>query len=367
METFQKPLDIFRTIVERIDRREAFAIAVVLDTRGSTPRETGARALIGPNGNITGTIGGGAMEGEARRRGVEAIASGRAVVFECRFEGIGLKEAIPICGGTMRVLLDPSPGAHCEIYARARDVAQAGQSGILITTVTTESPDTPSKVDQRWIDMEAVAQETFPPGAEVLQRVLEEETPFHLLKSGEAGTPTVEILAEPVLSRPVLLIAGGGHVGCALAWQAAMIGYDVTVVDDRPEYTDASRYPDGVKTVCGDIPGFLAAFPCGPETSIVLVTRGHLCDAAALEVCIRKPTGYLGMIGSRRKTALMRREFLQSGRATEEEWSRIHAPIGLDIGALSVPEIAVSIAAQLIAVRRTGHSAGMPTQEIQND
>jgi xanthine dehydrogenase accessory factor len=366
MGTFQKPLDIFRTILDRIDHHETFAVAVVLSARGSTPRETGARALIEPSGEIIGTIGGGAMEGEARRRGVEAIALGHPVVFECRFEGTGLQKPIPICGGTMRVLLDPSPAAHREIYARAMAASEKRQPGYLVTILTTIEPNAPPKVSMRWADPKTLEQD--PSVAKAAGALLaQEEMPLYRAIPGEAGAPTVELLIEPVLSQPVLVIAGGGHVGCALAWQAALIGFDITIVDDRPEYTNPSRYPEGVKTMCGDIPGILAAFPGGPETSIVLVTRGHLCDAAALEVCIRKPAGYLGMIGSRRKIALMRREFIQTGRATAEEWDRMHAPIGLDIGALKVPEIAVSIVAQLIAVRRTGHSAGMPTQEIQHD
>lgn len=370
MEPFQKPLDIFRTIIERIDRREIFAVALVLSARGSTPRETGARALIEPNGQITGTIGGGAMEGEARQRAITAIATNHPVVFECRFEGVGFQEAIPICGGTMRVLVDPLPAKHREIFARALAASEKGQHGILLTTLTTivaDSSEGPTSVGLRWMDSDAVTQTTSPPGADALRKVLDQETPLHWLVPAESGKPAMEILAEPILAQPVLLIAGGGHVGCALAWQAAAIGYDVTIVDDRPEYTDPSRYPHGVKTICGDIPAILSAFPSGPQTSIVLVTRGHLCDATALQVCIRKPAGYLGMIGSRRKVSLMRKEFLQSGRSTPEEWSRIYAPIGLDIGALTVPEIAVSIAAQLIAVRRTGQAAGMPTQEAPHD
>lgn len=356
--------------MERIDRREPFAVAVVLDARGSTPRETGARALIEPNGQITGTIGGGAMEGEARQRAIKAIATNQPQVFECRFEGLGLKAPVPICGGAMRILLDPAPARHREVYSQALAALRHNQHGILLTTATPslpEAPDAQPQVHLRWIAREAVSQTSISPGAAALQKVMDEETPGHWLEPAQSGEPAIEILAEPILTQPVLLIAGGGHVGCALAWQAAMIGYDVTVVDDRPDYTEASRYPAGVKTICGDIPAFLSAFPSGPETSIVLVTRGHVCDAPALEVCIRKPASYLGMIGSKRKVALMRREFLQSGRATAEEWNRIYAPIGLDIGALSVPEIAVSIAAQLIAVRRTGHSARMPTQEATHD
>ena len=88
------------------------------------------------------------------------------------------------------------------------------------------------------------------------------------------------------------------------------------------------------------------------NTYVVIVTRGHEKDAEALAACVRRPAAYLGMIGSRRKVALMRKDFLESGRATAEEFDRVYAPIGLDIGAITVPEIAASIVAQLISVRR---------------
>ncbi|MCZ7639802.1 MAG: XdhC family protein [Verrucomicrobia bacterium] len=96
----------------------------------------------------------------------------------------------------------------------------------------------------------------------------------------------------------------------------------------------------------------MAAFPVNPDTYIVLVTRGHRHDAVALEACIHRPAAYLGMIGSERKVGMVKRDFLQSGKATPAEWARVFAPIGLDIGAQTVPEIAASIIAQLIAVRR---------------
>ncbi len=157
---------------------------------------------------------------------------------------------------------------------------------------------------------------------------------------------------EPVVPRPLLLIAGGGHVGQALAVQAAQIGFSVTVIDDRPEFTDRALFPPGVNVLCGPVPQQIAAQPMSADTYVVIVTRGHRHDAEALAACIDQRPAYIGMIGSRRKVALMRKSFIESGLATEEQWDRIHAPVGLAIGAVTVPEIAVSIAAQLIAVRR---------------
>ncbi len=162
----------------------------------------------------------------------------------------------------------------------------------------------------------------------------------------------LEVFAEPVLPCPLLLIAGGGHVGQALAVQAAQVGFQVTVLDDRPEFADPARFPPGVRVCCGPPAEQLARLAMDADTYVVIVTRGHQHDAEALAACIHGRSAYLGMIGSRRKVALIRQSFLDGGLATEGEFARVFAPVGLEIGAVTVPEIATSIVAQLIAVRR---------------
>jgi xanthine dehydrogenase accessory factor len=164
-----------------------------------------------------------------------------------------------------------------------------------------------------------------------------------------------------------LLIVGGGHVGQAVALQASLIGFDVVVIDDRPEFADPALFPEGVTTLCGDIEKEVADFPVADDTYIVVVTRGHKHDAEALQACIHSPAAYIGMIGSRRKVALIRKSFIESGLATEEELDRVFAPIGLDIGSVTVPEIATSIAAQLIAVRRKGYGCPTPGDIAQRN
>jgi xanthine dehydrogenase accessory factor len=162
----------------------------------------------------------------------------------------------------------------------------------------------------------------------------------------------MEVLVQPVIPKPILLIVGGGHVGQALARQAVLIGFDVTVIDDRPDFTNPALFPKEVTTLCGDIAKKVNDFPIARDTYIVIVTRGHKHDAEALKACIHAPAAYIGMIGSKRKVAMIRKSLVESGVATEDEFDRVFAPIGLDIGAVTVPEIATSIVAQLIAVRR---------------
>ena len=99
------------------------------------------------------------------------------------------------------------------------------------------------------------------------------------------------MLVEPVIPKPLLVIAGGGHIGQALAIQASLVGFDVTVIDDRAEFTDPGLFPEGTVTCCEDIPGKIADLAAGSDTYVVLVTRGHKLDAEGLEACIHAPVG----------------------------------------------------------------------------
>jgi xanthine dehydrogenase accessory factor len=165
-----------------------------------------------------------------------------------------------------------------------------------------------------------------------------------------------DVLVEPVVPRPRLLVVGGGHVGQALVRQASLVGFDVVVIEDRPGFSEPALFPDGITIRRGDVVEELKGLLTGDgaDTCVALVSRGHLVDAKALAACIHKPAAYIGMMGSRRKVALLRKDFIDSGRATAAEFDRVYAPIGLEIGAETVEEIAASIVAQLIAVLRKG-------------
>jgi xanthine dehydrogenase accessory factor len=362
MKPTSQPSDIHQAIVELADRGEAFAVALVLKAEGSTPVEAGAKAVVMADGAIRGTIGGGAVEAEAQRRAVEAIAVGRAMVFDFALHGADASEDSPICGGAMRILLDPTAPEHRAAYTAAVAARQRRERAVLITTVWGRQA---WDVDVRFLPESEIPSSLGWPGAEAIPAALKAEKPI-LSGVGPAGADRrIEFLVEPLLPRPVLLIIGGGHIGQAVALQASLVGFEVTVIDDRPEFTRAELFPAGTTTRCGPVGDELAAFPFATDTYAVIVTRGHQHDAEALAACLGRPAAYVGMIGSKRKVAMMRDEFITSGRATAEELDRVHAPIGLDIGAATVPEIAASIVAQLIAVRRKGAAPRMPTTWVR--
>ncbi len=158
------------------------------------------------------------------------------------------------------------------------------------------------------------------------------------------------ILTIPVSRPGTVWLFGGGHVSQALAAVLAPLDFRVAVYDDRPEFTGEDRFPLAVKRVAAPFGELRRHVPLGPDDYLVIMTRGHQADFEVLRETLRAPVRYLGCISSRRKLALCKDRLLDEG-FTEAEYARLHAPIGLAIGAETPEEIAVSIAAELIAVR----------------
>ncbi len=161
----------------------------------------------------------------------------------------------------------------------------------------------------------------------------------------------VELVLEPLQGRPHLLIFGGGHVSRYISRTAALSGFRVTVIDDRKEYANAERFPEADRTVAVEFHDAFNHVTVGPSTYIVIVTRGHRSDEEVLEGAVRTPAKYVGMIGSRRKVLTTYEHLLARG-VPIDSLRRVHAPVGLEIGAVTAEEIGVSIVAELIRVRR---------------
>jgi xanthine dehydrogenase accessory factor len=340
---------IYRTIVELIDGGGGLAAALVLSTQGSTPQRAGARAVVEQSGRLWGTVGGGAVEAEVQRMAAEACQSQRPRLLDFEMNGHDAADEGAICGGRMRVLVDPTVGRHRSCFSQAAAALADRRRGCLLTRIRT-LPEV--EVEVQWLTEDSPSEAGTFPGGDAIRSCLESGCPERFVADAQASAGGEEVFVEPVLPSPLLVIAGGGHVGQAVALEALRVGFDVTVIDDRPEFAAAALFPPGVRVLCGAIPEQIDICRLDEDSYIVLVTRGHRHDAQALAACIHRRLAYLGMIGSRRKVALIRKQFLETGLATEAEFDRVRAPIGLEIGAITVPEIAVSIVAQLIAVRR---------------
>lgn len=168
-------------------------------------------------------------------------------------------------------------------------------------------------------------------------------------------TPEHKLLvAEPLFPQPRLIVFGGGHIGKALCQFASRLGFLVTVVDDRMEFANRERFPDADQVVCESFDRCFERLRFGLHTYVVLVTRGHRHDSACLREVVKRTWAYAGMIGSRRRVHGVKEQLVSEG-APREAVEKVNAPIGLDIGAVTPEEIAISILAQVISYRRLEH------------
>ncbi|MGH2608032.1 MAG: XdhC family protein [Tepidiformaceae bacterium] len=166
------------------------------------------------------------------------------------------------------------------------------------------------------------------------------------------------IYAEVLESKPAFVVVGAGHIGRSLAKLADFLDFHVVVIDDREDFADPERLPEADQVICGEYEAALDGLPINANTSIVMVTRGHKQDELALRHALGRGAGYVGMIGSKRRTSAVL-EHLKADGFDPEELGRVRTPIGLDIGAETPEEIAIAILAEVILLRRGGSATPM--------
>lgn len=252
-----------------------------------------------------------------------------------------------------------------EVFAALAEALQRGEE-VALVTITASTGSTPQRVGAKMLvfadgrtigtigggcyenDAFGKARESI--AARKPQRVKYDLTDDFAEESGLICGGQMEVFIEPLEPAPDVYIFGAGHVGCSLARMAFEAGFRVHVIDDREKFANAERFPEGVETLVDDIPGWIAAHPLAPTAYAVIVTRGHRHDLDALRGLASRPARYVGLIGSRAKIKRVFDALVEEGMPLAT-LQRVHAPIGLDIGAVTPQEIAVSILAELIAVK----------------
>jgi xanthine dehydrogenase accessory factor len=170
-------------------------------------------------------------------------------------------------------------------------------------------------------------------------------------ESGMICGGVMDIYIEPIVPTPRVFIFGGGHISLFVSKMSHMIGFQVVVIDDRPQFANKERFPEAEEVIAEEFPFALPKLPVNQSAYLVIVTRGHAYDQEVLEWALNKEVKYIGMIGSRKKIQTVYHNLKEKG-FTLDQLQRVHAPIGLNIGALTPEEIAVSIVAEMIKVRR---------------
>ena len=355
-------------LFEQLDRlkraEEKVALATLVNTRGTTPRKEGAKMLVGQGGRILGSVTiGGCVDAQVIEEAEDVLGGNTPKLLELN---LGDEEAWEIgltCGGTIEVFVEPvelkRDNPPLTYYETLRAHAEQGGRGALITRL--DGPNNGAKLllldtgktegslgdpflDRRFI---AEAQECVARGAS--------KTVFL-----EGLRSFVEAFAPPA----ALVVVGAGHVAMPLVSIARILGFRTIVVDGRPRFATRERFPDVDRLEVGIPSELVKAIPLTPATAVVLVAHDYKYDLPVLRHVLASPAGYIGMLGStRRGTAIL--NLLREDGVGEELLSRIRVPIGLDLGAQSAAEIALSILAEILTVRAgaTGISISRKVRE----
>ena len=352
--------DVLRTLIEALEEGREQIFCQVVETKGSTPQKAGAVMVVDPAGGQTGTLGGGCVENEVKQLAIRQLGNVgttlRSFVLDHDYAWAdGL-----ICGGKMVIAIEALRGGGPLPYFRSlHRLLEAGEGFTEAVIVNPQRFQAEGEDETEGKGIEAgrkflfgpdgVYKASWPAGpvpARIAAQVIPlQDRPRPQVREGVAWIAT--------LPRVRLVIVGAGHVGQAVASLAAETDFDVWVIDDRSQYANPERFPTAQQILVGPIEEVLAALEVTPHTYALIVTRGHGHDQEALYHLAPTPAPYVGLIGSRRKIKLIFESLRDAGIA-EADLARVAAPVGLDIGSQTVPEIAISIVAELIARRSLG-------------
>ncbi len=343
--------DLLAELTAALEQGRPCVWCAVVETRGSTPQKAGATMLVFADGSQQGTLGGGCVEAEVRQRALRTLDDGHAEIHTFALDNdYGWDDGL-ICGGRMTILSDPVRPTSVNYYRTLRELAEQGQGF------------TEAVVMQAQAKLPVAARYLFDAAGELVGRSGDPpptpELRAHLAPLERRPRPSAQrgVAYLPVLPRVTLFIVGGGHVGQAVAKLAAEVDFDIWVLDDRATFASRERFPTAQRLLVGDIGQTLKEVRATltPSVYCLIMTRGHNHDEEALYHLATTNAGYVGLIGSKRKIKLIY-EDLRARGIPPEALERAHAPLGFHIGSQTVPEIAVSIVAELIACRNLGRT-----------
>jgi xanthine dehydrogenase accessory factor len=350
--------DVLHDLEQLRPREGRFAVATLVNTRGTTPRKEGARMVVGEAGHILGSVTiGGCVDAQVIEQSAEVLASRRPRLLELN---LGDEEAWEIgltCGGTIEVFLEPvdldRPGQDAtRLLERARAHARAGGHGAVVTRLDTgakrlvlDDGTTEGSLGDPFLDERFTAEA----GA--------------LMASGCSRTVRLEgvrAFVDVVVPPALLVVVGAGHVAMPLTRMARLLGYRTVVLDGRPRFATRERFPDVDELRVGIPSELVRDYALTPAAALVLVAHDYKYDLPVLRHALASDVGYIGMLGSSRRGATILK-FLAEEGVSDAALKRVRVPIGLDLGARTAPEIALAILAEIQAVR--AGASGRPLSE----
>ncbi len=338
---------IAEAAIEQLNKESSFALAIILKSSGSTPREAGAAMLIRQDGSIAGSVGGGVMEAHIQRAAARIIKDGVSELTEYVLEQDDAASIGAVCGGRATILIDFFDGGDpgCLPYFEQLLNAACSDERSYIAAVIPHSGKLASRNHCLVSGGELFGADGFDAG--VVSWLKDADccrTAFNKLDA-------YDVYLFPIGTDGTAYIFGAGHCGQKLAHILYTVGFVTVVIDDRDAFANKTRIPEADELIVPEsIEKPFDTIEFGSDSYIVIVTRGHMHDEIVLKRALRTNAGYIGMIGSKKKRETIFSHLLDDGY-TQEDINRVYSPIGIDIGAETPEEIAVSISAELIKVR----------------
>jgi xanthine dehydrogenase accessory factor len=353
--------ELFDHLSQLKEKESKVAVATLVNTRGTTPRKEGAKMLVGEGGRVLGSVTiGGCVDAQVIEESADVLDTNAPRLLELN---LGDEEAWEIgltCGGTIEVFVEPVALGRADdttlaYYEKARAHAEAGGRAAIVTRL--DPPHNGAKLllldrgDREGTLGDAFLDERF--AAEAREA----------LAAGKSQTLFLENVrgfAEVFTPPSTLLVVGASHVAMPLTTMAKLLGFRTIVVDGRPRFATRERFPDVDDLRIGVPSELVQQVPLIPSTALVLVAHDYKYDLPVLRHALTTEVGYVGLLGSTRRGAAILNLLREDG-VSEEAIARVRVPIGLDLGAQSAPEIALSILAEALATHR--HATGMPLSE----
>jgi xanthine dehydrogenase accessory factor len=348
-------IDLLATIQEWYTGGERVAVATVIRVEGTAPRPVGARMIVSSGGRMAGSVSGGCVETTVYEEMMDLLDGGPPRILHFGITDDMIWDVGLACGGTIDVFvqgLDPAL-----VFSLGKLVDQ-GQAVALVAFVEGEAAGSTALVTADGTILGPNVERAVTVAGELLAARVERGAVHEL-------APDTRLFIEPFLPPPVLVIAGGVHVAIPLARFAKELGFRVIVVDPRAKFANEERFPEADQVMVAWPDEALAQLRIGDTTYIVLLTHDPKIDEPTLATALKTGAAYVGAIGSR-KTHADRYERMSKWGITGEELDRVYSPIGLDLGGSTPEETALSIIAEVVAVKngRTGRSLRATTGPI---
>jgi len=341
--------DFFLTCATLLENKEDVVMVTITDHGGSSPRKAGSKMLVRRNGAIAGTIGGGIFEAQAIQIAREVFQSGQATIKGFRFSGKDVAGTDMICGGRAEIFVDLLRSCcpkNAQVCRAISGLTRHDQGACLVTRLAG------GLEQEEGTNMALLTRDKKSVGMTLAEEVMEAAFGLsHGRFPRQIKMDTGTFLCEPMHNSGTVYIFGAGHVSQKLAHLCTFVDFQTVIIDDREQFANSERFPEARQIIVADtMDNCMETLPVSSDSYLVIVTRGHVYDAAVLAQALRTDAGYIGMIGSKRKRDTIYQHLLRQG-ISEEDLARVHSPIGIAIASETPEEIAVSIIAELIDVR----------------